>query len=55
MTKKHFKAFASAIAEITNDEIRLQTADRIGAACARLNPLFDWQKWDEACEVSKLR
>jgi len=49
MTKKHFKAFAEAIARIGSIEDRKKMEDFIGQVCSRENSMFDWARWHNAC------
>ena len=62
MTKKHFEALASALAEgATWDgdsrnqwEVWHDAVDNIADACARFNPLFDRARFIAACEGKKV-
>jgi hypothetical protein len=51
MSRKHFRLLAEAISEIKDEEIRKDTASKIGSVCSKLNPLFNWYTWKAACGV----
>lgn len=51
MTKKHFKAFAEAIAEIRCNAERKRTAHLVAAVCRQFNYNFDYDRFLEACHV----
>ena len=52
MSRKHFKAFAEAIAGISCPDERKRTAELIGAVCAGCNNNFDWYRWNSACRTT---
>ena len=52
MSKKHFKLLAEAIAEIKDIETRKEVAYKIGSVCNLVNSLFDWHRWNIACNIN---
>ena len=53
MSKKHFKVFAEAIAQIENDEDRVRTAKLVADVCAGENGRFDYGRFYSACNVER--
>lgn len=51
MTKKHFKILAEEIRFMLDPMQRLNAAAAVAAACKRINPRFDVQKFYAACGV----
>jgi len=55
MSRKHFKAFAEAIASVDIDKNERATlVNLIGKVCADENKNFDWMKFGEACEFREV-
>jgi hypothetical protein len=53
MSKKHFKAFAEAIACIIDTEDRARTAWLVANICAGENGRFDYNRFYAACNVER--
>lgn len=51
MSRKHFRALADSIAQITDDLERERVAHAVGVVCQSQNPRFDWSRWNHACKV----
>lgn len=51
MSRKHFRALAEAINQISDDVDRKRTARLIGEVCANCNSHFKWSTWNNACGV----
>lgn len=51
MSRKDFIKLAAAIANISNDEERINTATLVGRVCEESNKNFDWSRWNKACRV----
>lgn len=51
MSKKDFETIADSIRTIMDPHARLQAAVALVAACTKLNPRFDHQRFFEACGV----
>jgi len=45
MTRKHFIAFAEAVAKIKDESNREYVASLIGTVLAEDNPRFDWERF----------
>lgn len=52
MSKKHFTALAAEIRKMENTDYRLAAAAAVAAASRQFNPMFDAQKFYEACGVT---
>lgn len=53
MSRKHFKAFAEAISQITDSVERIRTAQLVAAVCKQANSNFDYYKFMYACGVQE--
>jgi len=51
MSAKHFNAIAAEITKLPNKDHRLNAAVAVAAACKKLNPRFDAQRFFTACGV----
>lgn len=51
MSRKHFKAFAEAISEITDRVERIRVAQLVATVCKQSNSNFDYYKFMHACGV----
>jgi hypothetical protein len=51
MTKKDFEMIASEIAKLINAETRLNAAAAVAAACIKINPRFDVNRFFKACNL----
>ncbi len=51
MSRKHFRALAVAISQISDDGERKRTARLIGDVCASCNGNFKWSVWNTACKA----
>lgn len=51
MSRKHFKALAEAISQISDLRERERIAGLIGDVCCSCNGRFDWYRWRSACNV----
>lgn len=51
MTKKDFEILAAEIAKLINAETRLNAAAAVAAACIKINPRFDVNRFFKACNL----
>jgi hypothetical protein len=51
MTKQHFVILAEEIRNMLDDTQRLNAAAAVAAACVRINPRFNVQKFYVACGI----
>lgn len=51
MSRKHFIAFAAAVATITDPDARRQAAIVIARVAAQSNPVFNTARFFAACNV----
>jgi hypothetical protein len=51
MSKKHFQAFADAIAQIKSQPERRRAADLVAKVCSESNVRFDIARFMQACNV----
>ena len=49
MTRKHFKALADAIANLSDNPTKMEVISAIAGACRHFNSRFDWGKFTDAC------
>ena len=52
MSRKHFQALASAIAQIHDPVLRRAAAERIADVCRQFNGRFDRERFLRACGVN---
>lgn len=51
MTRKHFIALAREIAKIESSHVRYAAASAVANAAIEFNPLFDRERFYDACKV----
>lgn len=51
MTRKDFEILAAEIAKLINAETRLNAAAAVAAACVKMNPRFDVNRFFKACNL----
>jgi hypothetical protein len=51
LTRKHYVVLAEEISKLLDKRERLAAAVSVAAACLKMNPRFDSQKFFEACKV----
>lgn len=54
MTRKHFEAFAKAVARIADNDERKRTALLVANVCERFNASFSREAFFAACKVVAL-